>query len=68
MSEPNTDFFMIWTKTGWAPKKSHPSFDAASTEAQRLAKLHPGKKYIVLKAVAKYHCAPKLTPPICEPV
>lgn len=67
MSEPTRDFFMVWTKTGWAPKKAHDSLDAACAEAARLAKLHPGKKFIVLKPVAKYHVAPKLTPPVTEP-
>ena len=60
--KPN-DFFMVWTKTGWAPRKPHASFDAACKEAERLARLHPGKKFIVLKPVAKYHVAAKLTPP-----
>ena len=66
IGEP-VDFFMVWTKTGWRPRKAHESFDAASAEAQRLARNHPGKKFIVLKAVAKYHVPQKLTPPVAEP-
>lgn len=65
--KPEPDFFMVWTKTGWAPRKAHPDFAGAAAEAERLARLHPGKKFIVLKAVAKYHVAPKLTPPVTEP-
>jgi hypothetical protein len=66
MAEP-VDFFMVWTKTGYAPRRIHDDFQIAAAEAQRLAKQHPGKKFIVLKAVAKYHVPPKLTPPVSEP-
>jgi hypothetical protein len=61
------DFYMVWTKTGHVPRKTHDGFDSAEKEATRLAALHPGKKFIVLKAVAKYHVIPKLTPPVSEP-
>ena len=67
MPEP-ADFFLIWTKTGWRPRKAHDSFDAAVSEAERLARQHPGKKFIILKAVAKYHVPLKLTPPVTETV
>lgn len=51
-------FYMIWTKTGWAPRKSHPTFESAAAEAARLAAASPGKKYVVLHAVGKLSCAP----------
>jgi hypothetical protein len=70
MSEPVTQqpavFYMVWTKTGRPPRFTHESFDAAATEAQRLARYHPGRKFIVLKAVAKYYVTPRLTPPVTE--
>ena len=67
MSEPavkeDADFFMLWTKTGHLPRYRHATFDLAATEAERLARENPGKKFIVLKAVAKYHVEPKLAAP-----
>lgn len=57
MSEP-ANFFMVWTKTGHLPRRMHDDFAGAENEAQRLARMHPGKKFIVLKAVAKYGVAP----------
>lgn len=57
-SETVHDLYMVWTKTGWAPRKAHRDFASASTEAKRLARLHPGKKFIVLKAVAKFGITP----------
>lgn len=54
---PN-DFYMVWTKTGHVPRFTHSSFKAASDEASRLARQTPGRKFIVLKAVAKFHLPP----------
>lgn len=51
-AEP-VDFYMVWTKTGWAPKKAHHTRAAAFAEANRLAARHPGKKFIVLRTLAK---------------
>lgn len=47
------EFWMVWTKTGHSPRKTHTTGAAAETEALRLAALHPGKKFIVLRAVSK---------------
>lgn len=46
-------FYMVWTKTGWPPRKQHHTRQEAEKEADRLARRHPGKKFIVLQAVAK---------------
>jgi hypothetical protein len=62
MLEP-FDFFIVWTKTGWAPHQAHETFGAAEHEAKQLARQHPGKNFLVLKAVAKYAAAPKSTHP-----
>ena len=64
--DPST-FYMVWTKTGHVPRKTHDSYQDAATEAARLAKQNQGKKYVVLKAVAKFYVQPKLTPPVTEP-
>ena len=50
-----TEFYMVWTKGGHAPRKSHDTFERAEKEAIRLAQASPGRKYIVLQAVGKYH-------------
>jgi len=47
------DFYMLWTKTGWPPRKQHTGIDEAFAEATRLAEMFPGKKFIVLHAVGK---------------
>src|SRR5678816_1803709 len=65
INEP-VDFFMVWTKTGWAPRKHHVDFDSAATEAIRLAGENPGKKFIVLRAVAKFHVAVTLPMSDCD--
>jgi hypothetical protein len=53
LAEP-VDFYMVWTKTGYPPRRAHDSLDAAQTEARRLALQHPGKKFIVLQALSKH--------------
>jgi len=63
VEEERAVFYMVWTKTGRCPRIAHNDFDAAAREAKRLAAQHPGKKFIVLKAVAKYGVRPVLRPP-----
>lgn len=46
--EPVDGFFMVWTKGGRKPRFIHGTRDLARTEAERLARLHPGQKFIVL--------------------
>lgn len=47
------EFYFVWTKKGHVPRKTHTTGEKAMKEAERLAKLHPGRKFIVLKAVTK---------------
>lgn len=51
--EPMGGWF-VWTKRGRFPMFAHPNYETAAAEAQRLAKLTPGTKFIVLQMVAKY--------------
>jgi hypothetical protein len=53
------EFWFVWTKTGHMPRKAHETLDAAETEATRLARLQPGKKFIVLQAVSKFRVTPE---------
>lgn len=39
--------FFVWTKTGSRPRYSHATLASARKEAMRLAKLNPGKRFIV---------------------
>jgi hypothetical protein len=48
----NARFWMIWCPTGGIPTMKHPSAGVAKAEAARLAKVHPGKTFIVLEAIA----------------
>jgi hypothetical protein len=54
-SEP-VEFWFIWTKTGRPPRFVHDTEAGALTEAARLSRLHPGRKFIVLRAEHKLHC------------
>jgi hypothetical protein len=45
------DYFMIWSKKGWAPRRKHLTFGDAIGEAKRLADLNPGVRYVVLHAI-----------------
>ena len=53
----DASFYMIWTKKGHKPRFIHPNFDEAQAEAHRLARLTPGAKFIILKAVCKISVA-----------
>ena len=51
------DFFYVWTKSGRTPRYAWTTQAEAEGEAERLARQHPGRKYIVLRAVAKFSVA-----------
>ncbi len=55
MTREDVEFYMVWTKQGRAPRKTHDTRDRAAAEAQRLAGANPGRKFIVLRAVDKFH-------------
>lgn len=52
IQEPQS-VWCIWTKTCHRPERFHANKRAAMREAARLARLSPGKKYIVMRMVAK---------------
>ena len=54
--EPKDGFF-VFTKNGKAPRFHHATVEKAQAEADRLASLNPGAKFIVRQAVSK-HSAP----------
>lgn len=46
-----TKFWFVWNPAARAPQYRHGSKALAQQEAERLAALHPGQQFIVLKAV-----------------
>jgi len=46
-------YWLVWCEDGDAPRVKHPSVDAASREAERLARAYPGKSFCVLAPVAR---------------
>jgi len=44
-------FWMVYGLDQGPPTWKHPSAHAATREAERLARLHPGKTFIVLEAI-----------------
>lgn len=45
-------FYVVWNPTHGNPRYRHMRFDAAKTEAERLAKNHPTQEFYVLKAMS----------------
>jgi hypothetical protein len=45
-------FWMVWREGGGSPQKQHLSEGAARAEADRLARIHRGDRFHVLRAVA----------------
>lgn len=45
--------FYVWNQRSGSPTKTHPTFDAATKEAERLAVKNPGQKFLVMEARAE---------------
>lgn len=48
----NTPFWMVFVEGGHLPVKKHHRKELASEEAERLARLNPGKNVHVLESIA----------------
>lgn len=44
-------FYIVWCETAGNPTCKHETQDSAEREAERLAKLHQGKKFHVLSSI-----------------
>ena len=44
-------FWMVWNENGGAPTAQHPSLKSAEAEAAWLARVNPGKRFVVLESV-----------------
>ena len=51
------DGWFVWTKRGRKPVFVHADEGAATTEAERLARLNPGTKFIVMQGHKKVSVA-----------
>lgn len=54
MSDFEPQYWCVWNEGGGSPTVRHPTFSTARAEAQRLARLHPGKRFAVLAAATAY--------------
>jgi hypothetical protein len=66
MSEPvireDKGIWCIWNKRGRMPRVFHETREKAEAEAQRLARKHPGHKFIVIQMESKWHVPSGTTP------
>lgn len=46
-------FWMVWSPQGHAPTRDHPTRQHAEREADRLARLNRGQRFIVLQSVSE---------------
>lgn len=51
MPTPLHGFYVLCPRTHYT-EHQHPDYEAAKTEAERLAREHPGDKFVILKPVA----------------
>lgn len=52
-TQTESAFWLVWSPTGHkSPSFRHPSVQAATTEAERLAIAHPGQLFVVLEPIA----------------
>lgn len=47
-------FWCVWNEGGGSPTVKHADFSRAKSEAQRLARMNPGKRFVVLAAALAY--------------
>jgi len=46
-------FWLVWNPQGGAPKKDHGTKASAEREAERLARLNRGQRFIVLQSIGE---------------
>jgi hypothetical protein len=47
-------FWLVWNKNGANPQVDHATYESAAHEAARLASVHKGQTFIVLRAQKKF--------------
>lgn len=63
-------FYLVWSPSGkYPPKYRHETPAQAQTEAERLAKEHPGSEFFVIAAMARSYVPPfQITEQLAVPV
>lgn len=55
MKKPSSPpFYLVWCEDGSAPRVKHVTVTRAEGEADRLAREHPGKSFVVLAPLARF--------------
>jgi hypothetical protein len=47
-------FWVVWNEDGGSPTFKHPDYASARKEAQRLARIAPGQRFVVLAAAVSF--------------
>lgn len=50
MTENTKHFWLVWCEDGGRPTVKHEFYENAKREAQRLARMHPSHRFVVLAA------------------
>jgi hypothetical protein len=58
------EFWMVWNPNRHAPTVRHSSEEVARDEASRLARLAPGEKFVILKAMYAVRVRRPEPPPV----
>lgn len=53
MNNPKREFFFVWRPNGRSPTYRHPDLQSARLEAERLARLHKGEIFVVLRSIGE---------------
>lgn len=64
MNDSQWRFWVVWNPSRGVPRVKHTTRLEASTEATRLARLHPGETFIVLTSIEEHRVQPPQPPPV----
>lgn len=54
MTTKTTPYWLVWMEGGGPPTVHHDTQSDAETEAERLAKQFPGRRFVVLVPIARF--------------
>lgn len=53
MKNERTCFYLVWNPQRREPQQQHSTLESAERESERLARLHRGQRFIVLRSVSE---------------